>query len=556
MKPTNRKRRFIIAAIFVLAIMVCAVAFAADGDATNPFMNTLWAAVPPVVAIALALITKEVYLSLFLGIFVGSLFIANFGPIDTVLTVFVGADGSGGMVGVLADSWNVGILIFTVALGIVGSLVYKAGGSAAYGKWAEKNIKTRRGAQFATFALGVLIFVDDYFNCLTVGNVMRPVTDKHGISRAKLAYLVDSTAAPVCIIAPISSWAAAVAGSLESTGNFSRFELFTNSIPYNYYALLTLAFIVTITILQFDFGPMKKHEDNAKKGDLYTTAARPYENAAEEKFNEKGKVIDLVLPIVTLIIFCIIGLLYTGGWELFYPGSGVGLQDAFADCDASLGLVYGSFIALLLMFIYFLARKVMTLKEYADCLVSGFRAMVPAVLILIFAWTLSNVTLSLGLRDVVETFVRSQSESLQSFLPAIICLIAMGLSFATGTSWGTFGMLLPIVISVFPFDGPNANLAFVGIAACLSGAVFGDHCSPISDTTIMSSAGAQSDHINHVLTQMPYAVSVGVTSLVFFLIAGFFPSPILLPVAIAAIVGVVFVIRIITNKKESKNAKA
>lgn len=534
--------------LVVMAVVVATAACAGTAETGNPFIGTFWAIVPPLVAIVLALITKEVYLSLFLGILVGTLFYANFNPIGTITGIFGGGDTGIGMLTVLTDGWNAGILIFLVSLGIIGALITSAGGSAAYGRWAEKNIKTKAGAQFSTFLLGVLIFVDDYFNCLTVGSVMRPVTDRHKISRAKLAYLIDSTAAPVCIIAPISSWAAAVAGSLETTGGYSQFQLFVNSIPFNFYAILTLVFIVCLIFMKFDYGPMKKHELNAEKGDLYTTAARPYADVPEDQVSPRGRMIDLILPIVVLIAFCILGLAYTGGWKLF--GGEANLAQAFADCDASLGLVYGCFVTMVIMFIYFLARRVLTLKQFADSFVVGFKAMVPAILILVFAWTLSTITLELGLRDVVANFITNQAQGLQRFLPVIVCLIAMGLSFSTGTSWGTFGMLLPIVISVFPFGAGNDSLAFVGIAACLSGAVFGDHCSPISDTTIMSSAGAQSDHINHVLTQMPYAITCGVISLVMFLVAGFLPMwYVVMPVGIILTVGTMFVIRAITRKK-------
>lgn len=535
--------------LVVMAVVVATAACAGAAETGNPFLGTFWAIVPPLVAIVLALITKEVYLSLFLGILVGTLFYANFNPIGTITGIFGGGDSGIGMLAVITDGWNAGILIFLVCLGIIGALITSAGGSAAYGRWAERNIKTKAGAQFSTFLLGVLIFVDDYFNCLTVGSVMRPVTDRHKISRAKLAYLIDSTAAPVCIIAPISSWAAAVAGSLETTGGYSQFQLFVNSIPFNFYAILTLVFIICLIFMKFDYGPMKKHEINAANGDLYTTAARPYADVPEDQVSPRGKMIDLILPIVVLIVFCILGLAYTGGWKLF--GGEANLAEAFADCDASLGLVYGCFVTMVIIFIYFLARRVLTLKQYADSFVVGFKAMVPAILILVFAWTLSTITLELGLRDVVANFITNQAAGLQRFLPVIVCLIAMGLSFATGTSWGTFGMLLPIVISVFPFGAGNDSLAFVGIAACLSGAVFGDHCSPISDTTIMSSAGAHSDHINHVLTQMPYAITCGIVSLVFFLIAGFLPMwYVVLPAGIIVMIATMFVIRAITRKKD------
>lgn len=544
----TKKTGLLIALVLVIALVVAGVVSAEDATATEggfTFVGTWWAMLPPIIAIVLALLTKEVYLSLFTGILVGALFLANFNPIETILVIF-----NDGMVSVLADSWDVGILIFTVALGIVSALVYRAGGSSAYGKWAERTIKTRTGAQFITFLLGVLIFVDDYFNCLTVGNVMRPVTDKHQISRAKLAYLVDSTAAPVCIIAPISSWAAAVAGSLEDAGGYNRFQLFTNSIPYNFYALLTLTFITCMIFMKFDFGPMKKHEQNAAKGDLFTTG-NEYKDATEEKFNEKGKVIDLILPIVVLVLCCIMGLVYTGGF--FDAGSDnfLRIMDSFADCDASMGLVYGVFVALVFMFIYFLLRRVLTMKQYAECLVTGFKNMVPPVLILTFAWTLSAMTGALGLADWVAGIFEGSAAVLQRFLPAIVCLVAMGLSFASGTSWGTFGILLPIVIAVFPFGTGNDNLAFVGIAACLSGAVFGDHCSPISDTTIMSSAGAQSNHINHVSTQAPYALICGGMTVLFFIIAGLWPSPFVTLIGIAAMVGLCFIIKAITKNKKA-----
>jgi len=526
-----------LSALIIMLLVGCTFAFADDG--ASPFIGTWWSILPPIIAIALALITKEVYLSLFVGIAVGSLLIANFNPVGMMLNIF---SPEIGMISRLADSWNVGILLFTIMLGIVGAMCYKAGGSVAYGNWAKEKIKTRKGAQLATFGLGVLIFVDDYFNCLTVGSVMRNVTDSHKISRSKLSYLVDSTAAPVVIIAPISSWAAAVAGSLESTGGYNNFELFVNSIPYNFYALLTLTFILCLVIMDFDFGLMRKHEQNAMNGDLFSSNSAVYADAEDLPYNENGKVADLLVPIIVLILSCIIGLLYTGGWKVF--GGDLGFQEAFANCDASLGLVYGAFLDFVFMFIWFLTRKVMTMKEYAECLVQGFKDMVPPVLILAFAWTLSSITLTLGLREVVRVFVENQASSLAKFLPVIVCLIAMGLSFSTGTSWGTFGMLLPIVISVFPFGAGNDSLAFVGIAACLSGAVFGDHISPISDTTIMSSAGARCDHINHVSTQAPYAfVSISV-SLVFFLIAGFFPVwYIITPISIATMIAVSFFLK-------------
>ena len=550
-------RKTVITLIAVLLVCVIGSSFAAaDDGGVNAgwgvsLVDTWWSVVPPVAAIALALITKEVYLSLFLGIAVGSLFLAQWNPLGMMENIF---SADYGMVAAIGDSYNVGIAIFLVMLGTVGALCYKAGGSAAYGKWAEKNIKSRTSAQMATFGLGVLIFVDDYFNCLTVGSVMRPVTDKHQISRAKLAYLIDSTAAPVCIIAPISSWAAAVAGSLEETGGFGAFQLFMNSIPFNFYALLTLTFIVCITLMKFDFGPMKVHEDNAAKGDLFTTG-NEYEGAQDDNYNKNGKTADLIVPIIVLIVCCVAGLLYNGGWTLF--GGDLNFQEAFSNTDASVGLVLGSFVALVFMLIWFLARKVLTLKEYGSALAVGFRDMVPALLILIMAWTLKNITLELGLRNIVAAFITDTAPGLQKFLPAIVCLIAMALSFATGTSWGTFGMLLPIVIAVFPFDATlGANqLAFVGIASALSGAVFGDHCSPISDTTIMASAGAQSNHVNHVTTQAPYALIVGGMSVIFFLVAGFLPVwYIVLPIAIAAMIGLCFILKAVYKGKDAKVA--
>ncbi len=498
-------------------------------------MGTWWSILPPLCAIALALITKEVYISLFLGIFIGAGLYCGFAPVAWMETIF---STDVGFLAALTDSWNQGILIFDVMLGIVGVLMMKSGGSMAYGRWTKANIKSRKGAQFMTFLLGVFIFVDDYFNCLTVGSVMRPCTDEHKVSRSKLAYLIDSTAAPICIIAPISSWAAAVAGSMDQIPDgYNSLGLFCRSIPFNFYAILTLVFVLCVIFMGFEYGPMRKHEENAvKNDDLFTTGM--FDGKDEDiKWNEKGRVIDLFIPIIALIVFNIAGLLYSGSWVGF--GGDTGLIDAFGNCDASIGLVYGSFVSLLFMFIYYIARRVLTVKDFAQSISEGFINMAPAMLILTFAWTLSTITLSLGLRDVVAVFVEESAQGLQYFLPFIVCLIAMGLSFCTGTSWGTFGMLLPIVLAVFPIGAGNDNLGFLGIAACLSGSVFGDHCSPISDTTIMSSAGARCDHINHVATQTPYALVCGAISAVFFLIGGFFPVwYVLMPVAIIATVAV------------------
>ncbi|MBR5453915.1 MAG: Na+/H+ antiporter NhaC family protein, partial [Clostridia bacterium] len=478
---------------------------------------TFWALVPPIIAIALALITKEVYSSLFIGMLAGALFYANFNFEATIKTLFVGATGSdgaatGGMIAKLSDSWNVGILIFLVVLGVMVALMNRAGGSAAYGKWAASKIKSKRGAQLATFGLGALIFIDDYFNCLTVGSVMRPVTDKFKISRAKLAYIIDATAAPVCIIAPISSWAAAVTGVVEGEDGLS---LFIRSVPFNFYALLTIVMIIVISVIKLDFGSMKKHEDNAENGDLYTTPDRPYENAEETYISARGKIIDLVLPVILLIACCITGMIYTGGFF-----SGESFIDAFANCDASLGLVYGSVAALILTFILYISRRVLSFKEFMESIPKGFTAMVPAILILTFAWTLGGLTNLLGADVYVAGLIELATESgaawVTQLLPAIVFAIALGLAFATGTSWGTFGILLPIIVPVLPAD---STLLVISISACLAGAVCGDHISPISDTTIMASAGAQSNHINHVSTQIPYALLVAGVSFVCYLLA-------------------------------------
>ena len=492
---------------------------------------------PPVIAIALALITKEVYSSLFIGILSGALLYSNFNIWGMVTNSF------DVMVGKLADSWNVGILIFLVVLGMMVSLVNKAGGSAAYGRWAETHIKTRVGAMISTAVLGMLIFIDDYFNCLTVGSVMRPVTDKHHISRSKLAFLIDATAAPVCIIAPISSWAAAVS-SVAPEGQ--GLQLFISSIPYNFYALLTLAMVIMMCLLKVDFGPMKLHEDNAMKGDLFTTEARPYANAEENAGNSKGTVLDLLLPIVALIVSCIVTMIYTGGF--FDPDSGVYMNfiDAFSGCDASMGLVLGSFIALIVTFCFFIPRKVITIKQFTESFSEGFKQMVPAILILTFAWTLSGVTNNLGAKVFVAEFVRVNAVGLANFLPAIVFVIAIGLAFATGTSWGTFGVLLPIVCSVFA----SGELMIIAVSACLAGAVCGDHCSPISDTTIMASTGAQCEHISHVNTQLPYAMLSAGVSFVGFILAGLIQNwMIVLPICLVLMFAILFGIRSAQQKK-------
>ena len=452
-----------------------------------------------------------------------------------------------GLVGTaLSDSYNVGILVFLVILGVMVALMNKSGGAAAFGKWSAQKIKGRTGAQLATICLGVLIFIDDYFNCLTVGSVMRPVTDKHNISRAKLAYLIDATAAPVCIIAPISSWAAAVSGFVK---DYDGLALFIAAIPYNFYAILTITMMVALALMKFDFGPMKIHEKNAiEKGDLYTTPDRPYANAKEEVLEGKGKVLDLVLPIIVLIISCIIGMIYSGG---FFDAEGEAYHNfvtAFSGSDASVGLVFGSAIGLVFSLIFLLCRRVINFKDAMDCVPEGFKAMVPAILILTFAWTLKAMTDSLGAKEYVAELVKQSAGSFMSFLPAIVFLIAVGLSFATGTSWGTFGILIPIVVEVF--GGNGGEIMIIAISACMAGAVCGDHCSPISDTTIMASAGAQSNHINHVSTQLPYAMLVAGVSFVMYIITGFVRSVIMLPIGIAVMVGVLFLIKYLTRDKD------
>ncbi len=494
-------------------------------------LGTVWALLPPVIAIGLALITKEVYSSLFIGVLSGALLYSNFsftGTFDTIIN-----DGL-----IEAVSGNAGIFIFLVELGIIVALINKAGGSAAFGNWAKTHIKSRVGAMLATFLLGVLIFVDDYFNCLTVGSVMRPVTDSKRISRAKLSYIIDATAAPICMIAPVSSWAAAVASYAEEGEGLS---LFIKAIPYNFYSLLTLVFVVAIALMKFDYGPMKLHELNAvEKGDLYTSGDK--NESADVVPSSRGRVIDLVIPVILLIASCIFGLVYVGG--IF---DGANFVDAFANTDATVGLPWGCLIALILIIAYMLVRKVVSFKESMECVPQGFIAMVPAILILTFATALKNTTSLLGAKYFVGHVMSGSAAALGVFLPAIIFVVACVLAFATGTSWGTFGILIPIVTAIFP---QGSTLLIIGMSACLAGAVCGDHCSPISDTTIMSSAGGQCNHINHVSTQMPYAITVAAISFVMFVIAGLVQNIyICLPLGIALTVGTLFVIKAITNKK-------
>lgn len=505
-------------------------------ESPSHFYNTFWALLPPIVAIALALITKEVYSSLFIGIVVGGLLYANFGFEGTIRHVFLD-----GIVASVSDTYNMGILIFLVILGAMVCLMNRAGGSAAFGRWAQTHIKSRVGAQLATIILGCLIFIDDYFNCLTVGSVMRPVTDKHRISRAKLSYLIDATAAPVCIIAPISSWAAAVAGFAEDGQGLN---LFIRAIPFNFYALLTILMMVGISLLKIDYGPMARYERNAmESGDLFS-GKNPYDTMEVEEDVSRGRVMDLVLPIVLLILCCVTGMLYSGG---FFDG--VGFVEAFSASDASVGLLLGSAFALVFSLIYFGLRRSMSFSSMMSCIPEGFKAMVPAILILSFAWTLKAMTDSLGAKYFVRDFVYSNASQVQMFLPAIVFLIGCLLAFATGTSWGTFGMLIPIVQSVFPMDNP---LSVVCISACMAGAVCGDHCSPISDTTIMASAGAQCDHVNHVSTQLPYAITVAAVSFVSYVIAGFLPKAwIALPIAIVLMLLTLFGIHMVHKRNKT-----
>ena len=534
MNETKKNTGNLIAIGCVLVFLVIA-AFVTTPETVQ---QSFWALIPPIIAIALALITKEVYSSLFLGILTGALFYSGYNFEGTLRHIFIDTleDGSSyGMISVIADSYNVGILVFLVILGAMVQLMNRTGGSAAFGNWTAERIKSRKEAQSATILLGVLIFIDDYFNCLTVGSVMRPVTDKHKVSRAKLAYLIDATAAPVCIIAPISSWAAAVASYVDEDVN--GMEIFIKAIPYNYYALLTILMMLGMVWLGIEFGPMKKHEDNALRGDLYTTKDRPYADAEKEKLRTDGHISDMLVPIISLVICCVVGMIYTGG---FFEGET--FVNSFANSDASVGLVLGSFVALILTLAWYMVRRVLSFKECMDCLPEGFKQMVPAIMILVFAWTLKSMTDSLGAREYVAALVEGSAKGFQSFLPFIIFLIAVGLSFSTGTSWGTFGILIPIVISCF--KATDSSLMIISISACMAGAVCGDHCSPISDTTIMSSAGAQCNHLNHVSTQLPYALTCAAVSAVTYIVAGFTKSAwISLPVGIVLLFAVLFVLK-------------
>ena len=537
MKHINKRTVITFTITIVCLFAMSLVAYAAGEETvTSGYYQTFWALVPPLVAIALALITKEVYSSLFIGILLGALLSADWHPV-TALDNMIN-DGL-----IASVSGTAGIFIFLVILGAMVALVNKAGGSAAFGRWAKTHIKTRVGASIATFILGVLIFIDDYFNCLTVGSVMRPVTDSHNISRAKLAFIIDATAAPICMIAPVSSWAAAVSEFTEGTG-YSGIELFIRAIPYNFYSLLMLVFVVAIAVMKFDFGPMRIHEHNAiSKGDLFTSGSEEFAGDSDDsESNPKGRVIDLILPVLMLVVLCVIGLIYIGG---FFSGSD--FVTAFGDTDATVGLPWGALVALLITIIYLVARRVVTFKQAMECIPRGFNAMVPAILILTFATALKNMTGLLGAAEYVEGLMGTAAAGLANFLPAIIFLVASFLAFSTGTSWGTFGILIPIVTAIFD---PTSELLIIGVSACLAGAVCGDHCSPISDTTIMSSAGSCSNHINHVSTQLPYAMLVAAISFVTYVIAAFVQSAyILLPVGIVVLLATLFVIKKVVNKK-------
>ena len=540
-----RRMRTWLPLLAVLVLMVTALttgAFAAGEEAAaeyaSPFYATPWALLPPVVAIGLALITKEVYSSLFIGILVGGLLYSGFQFEGTVLHVF-----EDGVVSVLSNSYNVGILIFLVILGAMVCLMNKAGGSAAFGRWAAKNIKSRVGAQMAAIVLGILIFIDDYFNCLTVGSVMRPITDKHKVSRVKLAYLIDATAAPVCIIAPISSWAAAVSSYVPDGQGLT---VFIRAIPYNFYALFTIAMMIAMVLMKVEFGPMLKFERNAiQTGDLFS-GSNPYAGLMEDDPDDtKGKVADLVMPIVVLIIACVTGMLYSGSFFDAASANYLNIPGAFSRSDASIGLMLGSSFGLLFALIFYWVRKAMTFKQMMECIPEGFKAMVPAIMILTFAWSLKAMTDSLGATPFVEYFVNTYARSVQFFLPAIVFAIGCLLAFATGTSWGTFGILIPITMAIFPLDNP---LGIICISASMAGAVCGDHCSPISDTTIMASAGAQCDHVNHVSTQLPYAIVCAAIAFVSYVVAGLLvhfgaPGILALPFGLVLLLGFLVVMK-------------
>ena len=544
MKTSRRILRILLLVVLLCSVLTVSV-LAADGEDGPRMFGSFWALIPPLVAIVLALITKEAYSALFVGVVLGALFAADFAPVKTVDLII-----NDGLITALAD--NAGIFLFLVLLGILVALVNAAGGSAAFGRWAEKNIRTKAGAMLATFILGVLIFIDDYFNCLTVGSVMRPVTDSHKRSRQMMAYLIDATAAPVCMIAPVSSWAAAVSGTAEGldTG-ITGIQLFIKAIPYNFYSLLTFVFIIAIVLMKFDYGPMVAYEKRAQAGE--DTGLNKKD---EEKGNPKGRVLDLVLPVVVLIVFCTIGMLYVGGFfgtdwwgDTGFGGDFIG---AFGNTDSYVGLPWGAVISLIIVIIYLLCRRVITFKDAMECVPKGFISMVPAMVILTLAVSLKNMTSALGAADFVHGVMEGAASGLYSMLPAVIFVVACILAFASGTSWGTFGILIPIVTAIFPGD---SKLLIIGISACLAGAVCGDHCSPISDTTIMASAGAQVEHINHVSTQLPYAITVAAVSFVTYIFAGFIQNAVVsLIIGVVLTVGTLFVIRSIEKKKGDTKA--
>lgn len=518
------KLKLYIGAVIILIGVFAAFAFFNEGSA----VNTVWSLVPPVVAIVLALVTKEVYSSLFVGIATGFLFYFNLDVEKAFVGIFQGAEIDGemtaGMIPKISESWNAGILMFLVMLGILVVMINKAGGSEAYGKWAQKKIKSKKTALLATFGLGVLIFVDDYFNCLTVGSVMRPITDKYKISRAKLAYIIDATAAPICIIAPISSWAAAVTGVVEGTNGL---ELFIKAVPYNLYAILTIVMVIAVSVMGIDIGSMREHERMAEEGDLF--GGRETISIENTRVSSKGGVIDLVMPVIMLIIFCVLGMIYSGGFFDINSENYHSFVSAFAGSNASIGLVIGSAAAVIITFVLYITRGILSFNEIMDSFPEGFKAMVPAILILTFAWTLSGVTNLLGADQFVAGLLKGSAENLNYFLPAVLFAVAFALAFSTGTSWGTFGVLLPIIVPILPVD---SEILIIAISSCLAGAVCGDHCSPISDTTIMASTGAQCNHLSHVTTQIPYVLVVAAVSMIGYVMAGFMQSVAVLPISI------------------------
>lgn len=539
---TNTRSRTVVTVI-ALAIAACVVAVALVLTHESGAESTGWALLAPVIAISLALITKEVYSSLFVGVVIGALLYARSDPATTLNTII-----GKGLTSAVADS--AGIFIFLVILGIIVCLVNRSGGSHAFGRWAKKHIKTRVGAAVATFCLGVLIFIDDYFNCLTVGSVMRPVTDGHNVSRVKLAYLIDATAAPICMIAPVSSWAAAVSGCVESE-TYSGLELFVRAIPYNFYSLLTIVFILTLAFMGFDYGKMADFEVRARNGNLGALENEDGSSGEGEAHNEHGSLLDLIIPIAILIVTCVFGLVYVGGIlgpnEFCESGNAGDFLAAFGATDAYVGLPWGGLVALVLITVYLIARRLVTFREAMECVPKGFIAMVPAILILTFATALKNMTNLLNAAGFVKQLMEGAAGGLSLFLPAIIFLVACGLAFATGTSWGTFGILIPIVTNIFPAD---SDLLFIGISACLAGAVCGDHCSPISDTTIMASAGAGCNHVDHVATQLPYAVTVAGISFICYLLAPLIDNWfITFPIAVALTVGTLFIIRAVSRRQ-------